>query len=119
MTKKEDKAITVPDATGFAIIDQPQAQQNMLTAINDLGITESLLQRVKIPTGGMTAFEVEELEGPQVHKHLDVILVAIKGRQKAWWSATVEDGGGGGTTSCVSVVACHTRSRASIPGLPQ
>jgi hypothetical protein len=107
MTKEDSKEIVAAGETGFAIIDQPQAQQNLLTAINDLGITESLLQRVKIPTGGMTAFEVEELEGPVVHKHLDVILVAIKGRQKAWWSATVEDGGGGAPPSCSSTDGIH------------
>lgn len=104
---KNDKEIAVPAETGFAIIDQPQAQQTMLAAINDLGITEGLLQRIKIPAGGMTAFEVEELEGTQVVQHLDVILVAIKGRQKAWWSATVEDGGGGAPPSCSSTDGIH------------
>lgn len=99
---KNDKAIAKQEPTGFAIIDQQGARETMLAAFDQLGVTESLLQRIKIPTGGMSAFMVEELEGQQVVQHLDVILVAIKGRQKAWWAKLPEEGGTGSPPSCTS-----------------
>ena len=93
--------------SGFAIVDQPQARETMLAAFDQLGITESLLTRIKLPSGGMTAFMVDELEGQQVHQHLDVILVAIKGRQKAWWSTSLEESGGGAPPNCSSTDGIH------------
>lgn len=102
MSKKPTEDLTVAADSGFAIVDQPEAKEAMLAAFDQLGISESLLTRIKLPTGGMTAFMVEELEGQQVHQHLDVILVAIKGRQKAWWSTGLEESGGGAPPSCTS-----------------
>tara|TARA_R100000808_G_C2141699_1_gene149515 strand:+ start:1174 stop:1932 length:759 start_codon:yes stop_codon:yes gene_type:complete len=102
MSKKPTKDLATVADSGFAIVDQPEAKEAMLAAFDQLGISESLLTRIKLPTGGMTAFMVEELEGQQVHQHLDVILVAIKGRQKAWWSTSLEESGGGSPPSCAS-----------------
>jgi len=93
--------------TGFAIVDQPAAKETMMQAFDQLGITENLLQRIKVPTGGMSAFQVEELDGPQVYQHIDVILIAIKGRQKAWWASSLEDSGGGAPPTCVSKDGIH------------
>jgi hypothetical protein len=99
---KSNKAIAKQEPSGFAIIDQKDARETMLAAFDQLGVTESLLQRVKVPTGGMAAFMVEELDGQNVVPHLDVIMVAIKGRQKAWWAKMPEEGGTGSPPSCTS-----------------
>lgn len=93
--------------TGFAIVDQPAARETMMAAFEQLGITENLLQRIKVPTGGMSAFQVDELDGPQVYQHIDVILIAIKGRQKAWWASSLEDSGGGAPPTCTSKDGIH------------
>lgn len=102
MASKEDKAVAKREATGFAIVDVPEAKEVMIGAFDQLGITDRLLQRIKVPAGGMTAWEIEDLEGTRVEQHLDVIIVAMKGRQKAWWSTSMDDGGGGAPPSCVS-----------------
>jgi hypothetical protein len=102
MTTEDKKAVTMRKATGFAIVDLPEAKEDMIIAFDQLGINDRLLSRIKVPAGGMTAWEVEDIEGTQVHQHLDVIIVAMKGRQKAWWPSTMDEGGGGSPPSCVS-----------------
>jgi hypothetical protein len=104
---KQTKAVAKHEPTGFAIIDSAGARETMLAAFDQLGITEDLLQRIKLPTGGMTAFMVDDLEGQKVEQHLDVILVAVKGRQKAWWASELAEGGSGQPPSCVSTDGIH------------
>lgn len=106
MTKKTTD-LTAAAPTGFAIVDQPGAGDVMRSAFDELGVTEDLLQRIKVPTGGMTAFMVEELEGETVQQALEVILIAVKGRQKAWWSTPMDEGGGGSPPSCTSKDGLH------------
>ena len=98
--KKE--ALAKIDETGYAIIDSPDAHEVMIGAFDQLGISDFQLSRIKIPAGGGMAWEVEALEGVQVHQHLDVLVLAIKGNQKSWWSTSMEDGGGGTPPSCSS-----------------
>ena len=84
MTPKQDKqeeALVAREATGFAIVDVPEAREVMIAAFDQLGITDRLLNRIKVPSGGMTAWEIEDLEGTHVEQHLDVIIIAMKGRQ--------------------------------------
>lgn len=90
------------DPTGFAIVDDSEAKEVMIAAFDQLGITDRLLTRFKIPSGGSTAWEIESLEGVQIEPHLDVIIVAMKGKQKAWWTTSMDEGGGGSPPSCVS-----------------
>lgn len=96
------KALAKTTETGYAIVDSPEAHEVMLGAFDQLGVSNFQLKRLKIPAGGMTIFEVEELEGTKHHEHLDVIVVAIKGNQKSWWSVPVDEGGQGVPPSCSS-----------------
>lgn len=100
--KKEEAALSKPNETGYAIIDAPEAREVMLGAFDQLGVSNFQLNRLKIPAGGMTIFEVEELEGVNHHEHLDVLVVAVKGSQKSWWSVPVDDGGQGVPPDCAS-----------------
>lgn len=102
MTSKDKNAIVKREPTGFAIVDVPEAREVMIAAFDQLGITDRLLNRIKVPSGGMTAWEVEDLEGTHVEQNLDVIIVGMKGRQKAWWPTSMEEGGGGSPPSCIS-----------------
>lgn len=98
MTKQVVKATE----TGFAIVDSPEAREVMVQAFDNFGITDNLLTKIKIPSGGMTAWQVEDIDGEQVLQHIDAIVVALKGKQKAWWSQDIESGGGGSPPSCFS-----------------
>ena len=88
--------------TGYAIVDSPDAHEIMIGAFDQLGVSDFELSRIKIPAGGGMAWEVESLEGTQVHQHLDVLVLAVKGNQKSWWASSLEDGGGGSPPSCSS-----------------
>lgn len=103
MTKEETKNTPAKrEDSGFAIVDSPEAKDVMISAFDQLGISNFQLSRLKIPAGGVTAWEIESLEGTRVEQSLDVIIVAIKGRQKAWWSESMEQAGGGSPPSCAS-----------------
>ena len=101
-TDKKQTALTERTPTGFSIIDDPNAKDVMIQAFDQLGISDRLLSRIKVPTGGMTAWEIETLEGTKVEQEIDAIIVAMKGKQKAWWSTSMEDGNAGSPPSCVS-----------------
>ena len=88
--------------SNFAIVDDPEAKDVMLGAFDQLGLSNFQLNRLKIPAGGMTAWEVEALEGTRVEQNLDVVLLAMKGKQKSWWSQPIEEAGGGAPPSCSS-----------------
>ena len=98
----KEKALVAPSETGYAIIDSPDAHEVMIGAFDQLGVSDFQLNRIKIPAGGGMAWEVESLEGTEVHQDLDVLILAVKGNQKSWWSTTMEEGGGGTPPSCSS-----------------
>lgn len=102
MSKNNSKEVATSGPSGFAIIDDSQAREVMVEAFGNLGVTDSLLSRIKIPAGGMTAWQVEDIDGEQVLQNIDAIVVAMKGKQKAWWKSDMESGGGGTPPSCTS-----------------
>jgi hypothetical protein len=102
MANQKTKALVKAGESSFAIVDDPQAKEVMLSAFDTLGLSNFQLSRLRIPAGGMTAWEVESLEGSTVEPHLDVILLAMKGNQKAWWAKPLEEAGGGAPPSCSS-----------------
>jgi hypothetical protein len=101
-TQKKETALAKRKETGFAIVDSPEAKNVMISAFEQLGISNFQLNRLKVPAGGVTAWEIESLEGTRIEQALDVIVLAIRGRQKAWWRASMEEGGGGTPPSCSS-----------------
>jgi hypothetical protein len=102
MTEDKTKALTKPAESGFAIIDVPDAHEVMAVAFDDLGVSGFELDRLRIPAGGMTVWEVEGLEGTKHHEHLDVVIVATQAKQKAWWKVPVDEGGSGVPPDCAS-----------------
>ena len=98
----KSKALVVVGESEFPIIDQPEAKEIMLGAFDQMGLSHHQLNRIRIPAGGMTAWEVETLEGTTVEQHLDVIILAMKGNQKTWWAVPLEEAGGGAPPSCTS-----------------
>lgn len=106
-TDKKETAVAKRAASGFAIVDVPEAKEVMISAFDQLGISNFQLNRLKVPAGGVTAWEIEDLTGTRVEQNLDVIILAIRGRQKAWWSTSMEDGGGGTPPTCASTDGTH------------
>lgn len=102
MAPKASSALVAQGSSNFAIIDDPEAKAVMLGAFDQLGLSNFQLNRIRIPAGGMTAWEVETLEGTTVEKELDVVILAMQGNQKSWWSAPIEEAGGGAPPSCSS-----------------
>mgnify|MGYP003148162766 CR=1 FL=1 len=99
---KATSALVKRGESNFAIIDDPEAKDVMLGAFEQLGLSNFQLTRLRIPAGGMTAWEVESLEGTRVEQELDVVILAMKGNQKSWWAQPIEEAGGGAPPSCSS-----------------
>ena len=105
MADKKGDALATQGTSGYAIIDAPDAKETMLAAFDQLGLSNFQLNRVKIPPGGVTAWEVESLEGTAVHQHLDVVILTLRGKQKSWWATSMDEGGSGSPPSCASTDA--------------
>ncbi|HIF23191.1 MAG TPA: hypothetical protein EYQ27_15135 [Gemmatimonadetes bacterium] len=101
-TDSKSKALVTRGNSGFAIVDDSTAKEIMLSAFEQLGLSNFQLNRIKIPSGGMTSWEVESLEGSSIEKHLDVIIVSMVGKQKSWWAVPIDQGGVGSPPSCSS-----------------
>lgn len=65
------------------------------------GVSEFDLPRVKIPTGGGTAWEVPALEGTDAAKQLEGIVVAWSD-PRAYWDKNFDESGGGTPPDCSS-----------------
>jgi hypothetical protein len=98
----KDEALALPTETGFAIMDEPEAREMMLTTFDELGISNFQLARLKIPAGGSTAFMVETLEGDKPMQEIEAVIVTIKGQQKSWWRETMETSTGQAPPDCSS-----------------
>lgn len=96
------KALVTRGNSGFAIVDDSAAADIMISAFDQLGLSNFQLDRIKIPSGGMTSWEVESLEGTSVEKHVDAIIVSMVGKQKSWWAVPMDEGGAGSPPSCSS-----------------
>jgi hypothetical protein len=69
--------------------------------LGDQGLTPMDLDRVTIPSGGGTAWEVPTLEGTEAVKELEGIIVAWAS-PRAYWDEPIEETGGGSPPDCVS-----------------
>jgi hypothetical protein len=102
MANETTQALVKVGESEFPIIDQPEAKEIMLGAFDQMGLSHHQLNRIRVPAGGMTAWEVETLKGTTVEPYLDVVILAVKGNQKTWWATPIEEAGGGAPPSCVS-----------------
>lgn len=87
--------------TGFAIVDDSEARE-VMAQVESLGISNYQLNRLRMPAGGGVSWEIEDLEGTRSEAKLDVIILAVKGQQKAWWKVAYEQAGGGSPPDCSS-----------------
>ena len=86
---------------GFMIASQDDGPRELMKdTFEQLGIDKYQLTRISIPTAGMTQFQIPTLEGDEMTPDLAVIMVAVKGNEKAWWRE--EFSGGGSPPDCSS-----------------
>lgn len=86
--------------SAFAITTTPDAPAALTDAYASLGIDSFNLNRLSIPAGGATAWQVETLEGTETLTDVEVIIAGIKGNEKVWWRDDFS--GNGGPPDCSS-----------------
>ena len=59
------------------------------------------LQRVKIPSGGITSWVIDDIDGEEIAKTFNGIIVFHK-LARSYWSEDIDDGGSGNPPDCSS-----------------
>ena len=75
------------DATEFALIGEPTSLAALEYNLAQESISEFDLDRVKIPAGGATVWQVPGLEGISNHEAIEGIIVSISVRRAFWESS--------------------------------
>lgn len=108
MAKKDEqlslqKASDAPGAALLPALADPAT--DVLEISKALGaegqIGEFDLQRLRVPTGGGAAWQIETLNGPESRKYVEGVVVARK-NARAWWSKPLDEGGGSQPPDCSS-----------------
>lgn len=104
--KKGEEGSNLPAKVtgGYAILkEQPEEIREIIQAnvAGGFGITEFNLDRVKVPLGGATTWQVPTLEGPKGHEALSGIILYYKD-QRAYWEQDMGETGGGMPPDCTS-----------------
>lgn len=101
---KETKDLVKQDGAGFSITAQDIRD---LIDVNLGGQLDAMsLDRIKIPAGGGVHWTVPSLDGEDVTKALEGVIVYIS-YQNAYWSQTMEESGGGTPPDCSAMDATH------------
>lgn len=100
--KNSGTALEAVDSGTFAVIAQEDSVALLKSAFTELQIGEFNLHKLKCPTAGGIAWEVQTLMGPMVEQSLDVVLAFTKGNQRAWYAVPYEESGGGSPPNCAS-----------------
>lgn len=86
-------ALQLVDASAYPLVAGSDSA-DVLAAMSDIGIKVWDLPKMKVPSGGSVAFEVSRLGQTEYLKERDVIILAVRGNQKAWHREHYEDVGG-------------------------
>jgi hypothetical protein len=91
------------NAPAFVILDQVDTEQavELVRSAVSSGISTFDFDRIKVPAGGVTSWTVKTLEGEEVRKELDGIIVGVA-YKKAFWQTSFEESGGGTPPDCSS-----------------
>src|SRR5574340_1260467 len=99
MSKDQALAKQEPGATSALAVLSGGGSKALMQTVKELGITQFDLQRIKIPTGGGSNWEIHTTEGAKMLPEIKCVIVGVKSGEKAWWqSETVS----GEPPSCVS-----------------
>lgn len=98
----ESTEVALYDPSAMAVLREDGAVGAMVQAFNDMGMTQFQLNRLRVPAGGGTSWEVPTLEGSESLREIDVLIAWAKGNEKAWYRESYEDSGGGSPPDCSS-----------------
>jgi hypothetical protein len=95
--------VAVPEGGEYAVLfsDQGGAVEVMRENLGEGGISPLDLDRVGIPAGGGTSWEVPTLEGSDSVREIQGIVVAWRS-PRVYWSRPIEETGGGVQPDCSS-----------------
>jgi len=101
MAKNDETAVVI--ASQYAVLqhstEELQGIINSNIGAGNLGPAD--LERVKVPAGGGTTWEVATLDGIESTRNLDGVVVAWKD-PRAYWESSYDDSGGGTPPDCSS-----------------
>ena len=98
MSKEQQSLAKHEPASALTVLSGGGTKALMQT-VQELGITQFDLQRIKIPTGGGTNWELQTSEGSKMVSEIKCVIVGIKSGEKAWWTSETVSGA---PPSCVS-----------------
>jgi len=109
MSMKKDDALSVPGEAYPLAVMEPGAALDIATIAAELGedagtLGQTLFTRVKMPSGGSPAFEIENPDDPsdpEVAKTITGVIVAHQA-VNVYWSKPMEETGGGTSPDCSS-----------------
>lgn len=115
MTEKKKDAVAAWEGDKIVALRQPNLTvESIACAKNDMDMGKFDLGRIKMPSGGMTAFAVPTLDGEEVMKEIDVVIAFVQGKQRKWHRETMEESGGGSFPDCQSIDGIHGRGNNEL-----
>lgn len=105
MSSNEVAVAGAGGSSDYAItrLEKGQVEELIAANIGRQGLNPFMLERVKLPAGGTTAWEVPGLNGNEYKKELDGIVIHIRDL-RAYWHKELGDTGGAPNTppDCIS-----------------
>ena len=104
MSGGNKNGLAVFDPKSYAITEYSEASLREVVEINlggDKSLTEFDLTRVKIPSGGGLAFNVETASNESSVSEIVGVIVAHQSR-RSYWETSLDEGGGGSPPDCWS-----------------
>jgi hypothetical protein len=101
---EQTKALAVVNTENYQIM-QLDKQELMEVMQENLGVNGGLssfdLDRIKVPSGGMTVFEVPTLEGTEARTAVEGVIVFWT-EPRAYWTKSMDEGDGNTPPDCSS-----------------
>ena len=84
--------------------DLAEIREAVQTNVGEAGLSSSDFERIKVPSGGGTAWSVQGLDGEEMLKELSGIIIAWRDT-RAYWSMSMEEAEGTMPPDCYSMDA--------------
>jgi hypothetical protein len=96
------KEVSTTTGSTFAALSDAAAAQTLITTAREFGLDKSLLTRIKVPAGGGQFWEVETSEGVDSKKELELLIVSVNIRSRAWFRLAPDEADGSTSPDCIS-----------------